>query len=79
MGEPETPHCYDFGIVGSVYEPQDHFLSLQTPEHLKQSKKNPNHFEDSYFHYFIFLEIRDFENVRKDGRRKIPPVQLIKS
>ena len=53
----QTPHLYDFGIFGRVPEPQKHvFLSLGTPGHSKQSKKNPKSFSKIFF-----LEIRDLE------------------
>ena len=42
MGEPETPHFYDFGVFERVPEPQNHvFLSLETPGYLTKIKKHP--------------------------------------
>ena len=42
MGEPENPHFYDFGIFERVTKPQNqHYLSLETPGHLKKIKENP--------------------------------------
>ena len=36
MGEPQTPHFYDFGIFESVAKPQNQlFVSLETPGHVK--------------------------------------------
>ena len=41
MGKAQTPHFHDFGILGSVQPPQNQlFLSLETPGHHKQIKKN---------------------------------------
>ena len=55
MGEPKTPHFYDFGISGRVPEPQNQlFLSLETPGHLKKSRKSLEHFQT---YYFINLKI----------------------
>ena len=52
MGEPQTPHFYDFGILGRVPEPQNQlFLSLETPGHLKQIKKIPLNNLKTYYCY----------------------------
>ena len=41
MGEPQTPHFYDFGISGRVPEPQNQlFLSLETPGHPTKTSKS---------------------------------------
>ena len=41
MGEAQTPHFHDFGIFEPVTKPQNqYYLSLETPGHLKQIKKN---------------------------------------
>ena len=42
MGEAQTPHFYDFGIFEPVAKPQNqHYLSLETPGHLKKIKIKP--------------------------------------
>ena len=44
MGEPETPDFYDFGISDPATKPQhQHYLSLETPGHLKQIKNTWEH------------------------------------
>ena len=41
MGEAQTLHFYDFGIFEPVTKPQNqHYFSLETPGHLKTTKKN---------------------------------------
>ena len=45
MGEPQTPHFYDFGILGRVAEPQIQYdLFLKTQDTFKKSKKAPKLF-----------------------------------
>ena len=40
MGEPQTPHVYDFGIFERAPKPQNKlFLSLETPGYLKEITK----------------------------------------
>ena len=34
MGEPKTPHFYDFGIFEPVTKPQNDFLCFETPGRL---------------------------------------------
>ena len=42
MGEPETPHLYDFWTLGRVPGSENQlFLSLETPRYQKASKKTP--------------------------------------
>ena len=58
MGEAQTPHFYDFGIFEPVTKPQNQlFLSLQTPGHLKESRKIPKHLQRSLwaFPFFGFM------------------------
>ena len=45
MGEAQTPHLYDFGIVEPATKPQNHLLlSLETPGYQKKSRKSLEHF-----------------------------------
>ena len=81
MGDPtKTPLCA-FGNSGRVPEPQNqYYLSLKTPGYLKEIQK----ISGIFLEHHIFRNIRDmdfqnFEFVRKDKRRTIPPIRLIKS
>ena len=89
MGEPQTLHFYDFGTCERVPEPQHQlFLSLQAPRHLTKTQENPwNVFKSIKFinvnlleiQNMTILEIQNFENVRKGGRRNIPTIRVITS
>ena len=58
MGEPQTPHFYDFGISEPVTKPQSQlFLSLDTPEYLKKKQENPG----TFFKYHV-CKSRDLGN-----------------
>ena len=49
MGETKTHHVYDFGISEPVIKPQNQlFLFLETPGHLKQTKRIPDIFKSYY-------------------------------
>ena len=51
MGETKNPNFFDFGIYGSVPEPQNQlFLTLETPGHLDKSRKNLEHAQAYYFY-----------------------------
>ena len=67
LGEATTPHFYDFGIFGGAPEPQNQlFVSLETPDYLKRTKKIPwNMSKSYYFHKSHFLESPDFCQFRK--------------
>ena len=41
MGEPKTPHFYDFGIWGRAQTPQNQLFSLETPGDLKINQEDP--------------------------------------
>ena len=44
MGEPKNLHFYDCEDFGPVLEPQNQqYLSLETPGHIKYSKKKLKH------------------------------------
>ena len=63
MGEPETPHFYDFWISGRVPEPKKQYdLSLEAPGHLKEIKKNPTHLKTKHL---IFRNIKKFGNPKR--------------
>ena len=50
MGEPQTPHFYDFRIFGRVPgSPNQLFSSLETPGYLKKLKKIPGTFKKYHF------------------------------
>ena len=81
IGEPKTPHFYDFGILGRVPEPQSQLcLSLETPGHLKEIKKSLEHFKTYYVFFNLkVLEIHIVVDLGKDWRRQIPPIRLMNS
>ena len=70
MGEPETHNFYDLGIFERVLSSQNHL-------YLNTIKKTPGTCEKLI--HLKMIEIKSFDNVRKDGRRKFPPIRLIKS
>ena len=53
MGEPETPHFYDLGILGRVPEPQNHLsLFLETQGYFKRKQENTRGiFNYSFYKY----------------------------
>lgn len=71
MGEPENPHFYDFGIWGRVQTPKKHFLSVETPGHLKTSRK----FTGAFLQILIFINFKNgnlnYRVCSKRRRRKI--------
>ena len=78
MGEPQNHHFYDFGIFERVPAPQNQLsLSLETPGHLKQIKKNPWGIQTYYFRKFCFFGNQHLGNFGTDGHRQIPPIHLI--
>ena len=51
MGEPQTPHFYDFGTFERVLSSQNQLcLSLETPGHLNKIKKKTTYVEKYYFY-----------------------------
>ena len=55
MGETRTPHFHDFWIIEPVISSQNQvFLFLETPGHLKKTRKNGNIFEHIIFVNLIF-------------------------
>ena len=71
MGEPETPHFYDFGISGRVPGSQNQlFLFLETPGYLTKSRKPLEAFPINMFVNRKVSELHLSDNVRKGGRRK---------
>ena len=81
MGEPKTPHFYDFGTFERVPEPQNHLFSfLETAGYIKKSKKNPGTCSKNIvFANLKILEIKRFVNFGKDSHRKILKIRLINS
>ena len=71
MGEPQTPHFYDFGIPGRVPEPQNqYYLSLETLGYLKKSNRTQNIFWNIICIKLTILEIPNFEKMEKTGTDK---------
>ena len=69
MGEPETPHFYDFGICGRVQTPQHQlFLSLQTPGHLNKTRTHPQLWKYIILVNIKTMDIRNFDIVGECGR-----------
>ena len=61
MGEPKNPHFYDSGFFGRVPELQNqHYLSLETPGYLNESRKFPGTLETIIF----FININMLGNTR---------------
>ena len=76
---PKNHDFYDFGIFEPITKPHNQLvLSCEAPGYLKQTKKNLGTFE----HIFLKLgisEIQMFDNFRKDRRRQMMKIRLIKS
>ena len=81
MGEPKSPHFYDFWIFETVTKPPNQvFLFSETPGHLKQSRQIPKHFlKNMSFINIGIVETENLDNVRKDGHRQIMKIRPIKS
>ena len=81
MGEPQTSHFYDFGIVGRVPGSQSQlffiFGDTQTPK-FKQEKPW-NVFKTYAFRSLQSLGIHNFVDFGKEGHRTIPKIRLINS
>ena len=78
----KTPNFHEFGIFERVLEPQNQlFLFLETPGYLKQSRLISGIFLENmmFINLGFFFEIQIVDKFRKGGRRKIPPIRLIKS
>ena len=70
MGEPKNPQFHDFGILGRVQTPPNQlFLSLETPGHLKKSKRVPKHCQKYDLYKLKKLEIQQFDNF---GEKRVP-------
>ena len=79
MGEPQTLHFYDFGILGRVqtlHTQNQLFLFWESPCDLTKSRKIPGAFRKLFFE-FKKLGNQNVDNVRKDGRRKSCPSLII--
>ena len=80
MGEAQTPHFYDFGIFEPVTKPQNQLvLSLETPGYLTKSINSLEHLKNIIFVNLRILGIQVSVIFRKDWRRQIPPIRLIKT
>ena len=81
MGETQNSQFYDFGLFEPVTKLQNQFfLSLETPEHINEIKKIPKDLSKTCFlHILKILETENVDNFRKDGRRKMMKIRLIKS
>ena len=81
MGKPETPHFCDFGIFGRVPEPQNqYYLSLEAPGYAKTNREDPWRILENIMSINLkMLDIQNCDNCRKNGRRNIPSIRLIKS
>ena len=71
MGEPKTPHFYDFGTRTRPRLPKPFFLYLETP-----IKNNSQTFKTYHFTNLKKSETQDFDIVRKDGRRQMMKIRL---
>ena len=67
MGEPQTPHFYDFGIWGRVPEPQN------------QDYVSPVFVLYLILQIAKFRQSNSLLVFGKDGRRKFPTIRLTKS
>ena len=64
MGEPQTPHFYDFGTFGHVQGSQNQrFLSLETPGYLERDKKIPG----TCLKHIIFANLKGVKNQNVDN------------
>ena len=80
-GEPQTAQFYDFGTFERALSSKNQVFSyLETLGHLKEIKKNSwSIFKSVIFINLKMLELQHFENLRKDGCRKIPKIILMNS
>ena len=70
MGEPQTPHFYDFGIFGRVPGYQNQLcLSLEAPGHLKKPRKVTGTFQNNTF---VNLKMSDIYNFENRWKRRAP-------
>ena len=80
MGEPQTPHFYEFWIFGHVPGSQNQFfLSVETSGHLKYPEKVPNHFWKYYFYKSENVDNSFFRQFPKRRTPKIPTIRTMKS
>ena len=77
MGEPYTPHLYDFGIWGRVPEPKNQLLLfLEAPGYLEKIKKINGTFREYYLFKSQNFGNPKLENVGKDGNRNMMKIHL---
>ena len=68
MGEPRTPHFYNLRIFECVPEPQNQlFLFLETPGHLKKSKKQARTIFDFVYKFPNFEQTNILTSLEKTG------------
>ena len=78
--DPQTPHFYDFGIFERVPSSQKQlFVSFETPRRLTKIKTNPRICLKTYYvDKYQNLGNRCFDNIGRDGRRKMMKICLKK-
>ena len=78
MGEPPTPHFYDFGTFGRVPEPQNQlFVSLESPGYLKNQENPWNILKNMIVVNLKMSETHFLSILEKGGRRKMMKIRLI--
>ena len=80
MGEAQTPHFYDFGILNRHQAPTPSlfiFGDTRTPQ--KNQEKSLGNLKNSISINANIWETQSFDIVRKDGHRKMMKIRLIKS
>ena len=78
MGEPKTPHFFDFGMSGRVPKPNKQlFLSLETPGYLKEIKKQSQIILQSYYCY-TFHFFWQFSKRRAPANPADPSKEILK-
>ena len=77
IGEPQTPHFYDFGILERVPGAQNQlFLSFETPGYLNKFKKNPwNILRDTFLSIPLFWKPNMLTIFREGGHRQMMKIR----
>ena len=68
MGEPKSPHFYDFGTFEPVTKPQNQvFLSLETPEHQQKQGNAGPLFKNMILINLGILQLQPLASFEKTG------------
>ena len=74
MGQPKTPHFYDFGTFERVPEPQNQVFLFWRHQDIKKRQKLYR--LKQFFTNIETLETQYVDNFGKDGHRKMMKIRL---